>query len=99
MTHGVFRQIQGVTKCIVKDAVTKKKELLRHRVTLKAAVLIGEPKCKYLVVISLYDTKPVYLLSNAYEKIQWTNKERKWWNNEKGKKVDAPFYRLNLIDE
>ena len=47
----------------------------------------------------MYDTKPVYLLSNACKNIQWTKKKRKLWNNEKGKKVDAPFYRLNLIDE
>ena len=47
----------------------------------------------------MYDTKPVYLLLNAYEKIQRTNKKRKLRNTEKGKKVDAPFYRLNLIDK
>ena len=74
-------------------------ELLRHRGTIKATVLTGDPKCKYLVVVSLYDTKPVYLLSIICENIQWTKKEQKLWNNEKGKKVDAPFYRLNLIDE
>ena len=77
----------------------EKNELLRHRGNLKAAVLTGDPKCKDLVVVSLYATRPVYLLSNACEKIQWTKKERKLWNNEKGKKVDVPFYRLNLIDE
>ena len=64
----------------------EKKELLRNRGTLEAAVLTGDPKCKYLVVVSLYDTKPVYLLLNDCEKIQWTKKELKWWNNEKGKK-------------
>ena len=78
---------------------SRKKELLRHRGTLKAAVLTGYPKCKDLVVVSLYDTNPLYLLLNACEKIQWTKKEGKLWHNEKGKKVDAPFYRLNLIDE
>ena len=58
------------------------------------------PKCKYLVVVSLYDTKPVYLLLNACENIQWTKKERKNCGiMKKGKKVDALFYRLNQIDE
>ena len=74
-------------------------ELLRHRGTLKATVLTGDPKCKDLVVVSMYDTKLVYLLSNIWENIQWTKKEQKLWNNEKGKKVNAPFYRLNIIDE
>ena len=77
----------------------KEKELLRLIGTLKAVVLTGDPKCKDIVLVSLYDAKPVYLLSNACEKIQWTKKEQKLWNNEKGKKVDAPFYRLKLIDE
>ena len=62
-------------------------------------MLTRDPKCKDLVVVSLYDTKPVYLLSIIWENIQWTNKEQKLWNNEKGKKVYAPFCRLNLIDE
>ena len=77
----------------------EKKKLLRHRGTLKAAVITGEPKFKYLVVVSLYDTKPVYLISNACKKNQWTKKEQIFWNNEMGKKVDAPFYRLDLINE
>ena len=84
---------------VLSKTQSQKKELLRHRGNLKATVLIGDPKCKDLVVVSMYETKPVYLLSNAWEKIQWTNKERKLRNNEKGKKVDAPFYRLNLINE
>ena len=59
MTHGVCRKSQGIPKCIVQDAVTKKNELLRHRGTLKPAMITGDPKCKYLVVLSLYDTNPV----------------------------------------
>ena len=74
-------------------------ELLRHIGTIKAAVLTGDPKFKDLVVVLLYDTKPVYLIQNAYKKIQWAKKERKLRNNEKGKKVDATFYHLNLIDK
>ena len=99
MTHSVCQQSRGIPQFIVQDAVTEKMELLRHRGTIKADVLTGYPKCKYLVVVSMYDTKPVYLLSNACKNIQWRKKERKLWHNDKGKKVDAPFYRLNLIDE
>ena len=77
MTHGVCRQSQGIPKYIVQDAVMEKKELLTHRGTPKAAVLTGNPKCKYLVVLSMYNTNPVYLLSNACKKIQWIKKERK----------------------
>ena len=66
MTHGVCRQSRGIPKLIVQDAVTRKKELLRHRGNLKASVITGEPKCKDLVVVSLYNTKLVYLLSNIW---------------------------------
>ena len=62
-------------------------------------MITGDPKCKDLVVLSLYIKNVVYLLLNACENIQWTKKEQKLWNNEKGKKVDAPFYRLNLIEK
>ena len=62
----------------------EKMEPLRHRGTIKATVLTGYPKFKDIVVVSLYNTNPVYLLSDAWEKIQWMKKERKLWHNEKG---------------
>ena len=61
---------------VLSKTQSRKKELLRHIGTLKAAVLTGDPKCKYLVVVSLYDTKPVYLLSIIWENIQWTKHDR-----------------------
>ena len=66
---------------------------------MKASVLVGDSKCKCLVVLSFYDSKPVYFISNACEIIKWKKKNRKLWHKEKGKKVNAPFYRLNLVDE
>ena len=80
-------------------AQSQKKEILRHIETLKAALLTGDPKRKDLVMVSLYNNKPVYLLLNACNNIQWTKKERKLWHNEKVKHVYASFYRLNLIYE
>ena len=80
MTHGVCLHNRGIPTFIVQDAATKKVELLRHRGTLKADVITGDPNCKDLVVVSLYDTNPVYVISNACENIQWTKKEQKLWH-------------------
>ena len=48
---------------------------MRH--TVKAAVLRGDEVCKDLLAVSIYDTKPVYFLSHAAEKLEWIEKKRK----------------------
>ena len=80
---GCANRVEGYQNVLSKTQ-SQKKGLLRHIGTLKADVITGEPKCKYIVVVSLYNNKPVYFLSNACEKIQWTKKEGKLWHNEKG---------------
>ena len=99
MIHGVCRQSRGIPNCILQDAVTKKDDLLRTRGTVKASVLQGDPSCPSLVALSFYDTKPVYFVSNACKNITWMKKDRQLWHAEKHKKMDAPFYRLNLVNE
>ena len=39
------------------------------------------------------------ILFRMHAKISSEKKNRKLWHKEKGKKVNAPFYRLNLMDE
>ena len=99
MIHGVCRVSRGIPTCIQQVAVTKKEDLLRNRGIVKASVLKGDAKCDGLVAASLYDSKPVYFISNACERIEWTKKIRRRWHKEKGRNVRAPFYRLNLVDE
>jgi hypothetical protein len=48
---------------------------VRH--TVKAVVLRGDEVCKDLLAVSIYDTKPVYFLSHAAEKLEWIEKKRK----------------------
>ena len=69
---------------------------MRH--TVKAAVLKGDKVSKDLVSVSLYDTKPVYFLSNACQELKWIEKERKVFDPKQKKTVRMPFYRLNIID-
>ena len=99
LIHGVTRQSRGIPPCLYQEAVTKKEDLLLTRGTMKAAVLVGDSSCPSLVATSLYDSKPVYLISNACDTVEWTKKERKLWHKDKGKKVNVPFFRLNIIDQ
>ena len=65
MCHGVTRpSLRGVPQNVKQTEVTRKKELETVRNTVKVAVLQGDIVCKDLVCVLLYDTKPVYILSN-----------------------------------
>ena len=99
MIHGVCRPSTGVPKCIVQDKVTRKDDVLRSKGTVKAAVLTGDPQCKDLVALSFYDSKPVYFVSNACEKLVWVIKYHHLWHSEKGRKIKVPFYRLSIVEE
>ena len=69
---------------------------MRH--TVKAAVLRGDKVCHDLIACSIYDTKPVYFLTNAAEKIEWVKKQKKTFDPNSREKFDLQFYRLNIID-
>ena len=99
MCHGVTRpSLSGVPQNVKQTEVARKKELETVRNTVKVAVLQGDMVCKDLVCVSLYDTKPVYILSNCCDGIRWIKKERKVFSKEKGKEVIITFYRLNVIE-
>ena len=66
---------------------------------MKSERIIGNSKCEYLVMRYLYDSKPVYLISNACKKVEWIKKNIKIRPKEKGKKVNAPLFCLSLVDE
>lgn len=99
MLHGVTRpSMRGIPQCVKQKEVSKKSELEQVRHTVKAAVLRNDSVCKNLVAVSVYDTKPVYLLSNACEKVEWTTKKRKVWSPSDNSYVDMSFHRLNVIN-
>ena len=61
-------------------------------------ILENDENCKGLVVVSLYDTKPVYLMSNQCTGVRWVEKVRKVWNVDTEKMEDMKYYRLEIID-
>ena len=82
MAHGVARVSgRGVPKCVLQKKVTTTKEIEKVRYTMKVAVVKGDSVCTNpLVCISVYDSKPVYLLSTACSQIKWIGKNRKVWH-------------------
>ena len=76
-----------------------KKDQLKVRGTVKAAVLVGDPDCPNLIASSVYDTKPVHYLSMASDSIKWIVKERKVFNVDTNQIEKLQFMRLNQINE
>ena len=98
--YGVVRQSgRGIPKCILQKEVTRKADIEQARGTLKTAEMVGDTKCKGLLAISLFDSKPFYMMTMAYEKVEWRLKKRKLWDKEQMKMVSKPFYHLNVVDD
>ena len=73
----LYRLHKNRYEYIKQEPLTRKEDLLRTRGTVKACVLTGDSSCPGLVAASFYDSKPVYFVSNACEKVEWKKKERK----------------------
>jgi hypothetical protein len=52
-----------------------------------AAKLHNSDACPDLFAVSVYDTKPVHILSTAAESVEWIVKERKVWCDRVQKKA------------
>ena len=99
MTHGVVRVSgRGVPKCVIQNEVSKRTEQEKVRHTVHAAVVKGDSICDDLVCLSVYDTKPVYILTNACTEICWQEKKKKIWSKGQNGYVNGTFHRLNVID-
>ena len=70
----------------------------KARGTIKVAVLEGDPGVKYLLAISIYDSKPVYFLSSVLDKVYWQIKTRKVYNPSTRKMYVMKYHRTNFQD-
>ena len=99
MIHGVCRQGgRGIPEKLKQDAFTKQDEEFNARGTLLAAVCQGDPEMTPIICTSLYDVKPFYMMSTVADQVIWTKKNMTIFCSTKRKKVQVPFYRLNLAD-
>ena len=53
---------------------------------------MGDAKAPGVISISLHDTKPMYIMSVAFEEINFLKKDRKLFDKTQQKMVAAPFY-------
>jgi hypothetical protein len=64
-----------------------------------AAHLTNSTTCPDLLAVSLYDTKPVHLLSRTAKEVRWIVKQREVWSAEVQKKEMMKYLCLNIIEE
>ena len=99
LLHGVARQGgRGVPLAVKQMEFTKNDEAFKARGTLKAAVIRSVPDLTPIVCTSLYDVKPFYMMSTVVKEITWDRKTMEVFCPMHGKKVDVPFYRLNMAN-
>ena len=100
LCHGVTRRWgRGIPACVLQEEVKNRKEQLKVRGTVKAAILVGDPGCPNLIASSVYDTKPVHYLSMISNSIKWVVKEKKVFNVDTNQVEKLEFLRLNQIND
>ena len=75
-----------------------RKEKIRVRGTIKAAILEGDPSCPNLVAASVCGTKPVHMLSMTCKELKWNMQEKPVYNVDTGQVELINFLRLNTIN-
>lgn len=99
LVHGVAQTNgRGLPKCVIQAEAKSKRDQDKVRGTVKVAVL-KENEMAPIIACSVYDAKPVHLLSTVSKDVKWIIKERKVWDSSAKKKVDITFLHLNMIDE
>ena len=77
LCHGVFRTYGcGLCEATIQKTETdiKKADLLRG--STKCAILQDDKTCPNLICASVYDTKPVHLLSTVSSTVEWKEMKR-----------------------
>ena len=99
LVHGVARKgMRGVPACVLQEEMKNRKDQIKVRGTVKAAVLKGDKDCPDLVASSVYDTKPVHYLSMVSTSLEWVAKDRDVYNVNSRMMEKLTFLRMNHID-
>jgi len=75
------------------------KEAMKLRGRTAAARLLNSIDCPDLFACSVYDTKPVHMLSTVEESMYWVLKKRKVWSAIHKQIREMGHLRLNFIDD
>jgi len=99
LASGVTRRSgRGLPPSIIQLEEKNVKKAAALSGTTKSARLIDDPKCPDLLAVSVYDTKPVHMLSTSEESIEWITKRRKIWDSVHEDIKIIGFMRLGWID-
>jgi hypothetical protein len=100
LAHGVARTNgHGVPPLIIQKEEKNKDRAEKLCGTTMAAKLHILDACPDLFAISVYDTKPVHILSTAANCVKWIVKKKKVWSNGLQKKALMKYLWLNVIDD
>ena len=100
LAHGVVRTNgRGIAPSVVQTEEKHKAKAEALRGTTKAAKLVNDPQCPNLLAVSVYDTKPVNMLSSACEDVHWVLKRRQVWSDIHKAVKTIGYLRLNFIDD
>ena len=77
MISGVARKKgRGIPPCLFQEEQTRTEDKLKAKWTLKVASLKGDAAMPGMVAISLYDSKPFYMISNICRHVHWVKKKK-----------------------
>jgi hypothetical protein len=95
LAHGVVRPHgRGVPPSIVQKEEKNVAQAEQLRGTTKAARLTDSQTCPDLLAASVYDTKPVHMLSTVSECVEWTVMRKKVWSEKEKRKAFVNFFAL-----
>ena len=99
LAHGVVRTTgRGLPPSVRQLEEKNLKEAIKLRGRTMAAKLVNSKDCPDLFACSVYDTKPVHMLSTTEESMYWVVKKRKVWSAVHREIREMGFLRLNFID-
>ena len=100
LAHGVAcTNRRGVPPSIIQKEEKNKDHAEKLRGTTLATKLHDSDACPDLFAVSIYNTKPVHILSIAAECVEWIVKEKEVWSNRIKMKAMMKFLRLNVIED
>ena len=68
--------MRGIPPSVLQVEQNSRKDHIKVRGTVKAALLEGDAACHNLVECSIYETKPVRYLSMVYDTLKWVVMEK-----------------------
>ncbi len=100
LVHGVARTNgRGLPSSIIQREERNLAQAKLCQVTIKESRMMDCCDCPDLLVASVYDTKPVHLLSTALDCVEWNVIQKKVWNEKVKKKSFMRFLCLSMIDQ